>query len=91
MIALIVCMCLLMLCCVQWRRKKLLSQHQEAELGGTIKSIAYSDDGDEVLNLRDNRIQIKPSKHHVWYFIYVVDMNMKETHQILTENQNRNN
>merc|ERR1712048_222488 len=56
--------CTVTLCCAQLRRSKLLSQYDEAELGGTIQSFAYSDDGDQILNLNDNKIEIMPSRHH---------------------------
>merc|ERR1712129_583868 len=39
--------CIVTLCCVQFRRCKLKSQQTEATLGGPIQSFAYSDDGDE--------------------------------------------
>lgn len=71
-VAVLVSICLIfVICCSQLRRRKLLSQQQETELGASIKSFAYSDDGNEVLNLKDNQIKLTPSKHHVLFLYFL--------------------
>merc|ERR1712228_777598 len=76
----IVAMCIALICCAQLRRSKLLSQHKETELGATIKSFAYSDDGDEILNLQDNKTEmIEDSDSNLEEFKSVL-LNMKADH-----------
>merc|ERR1719461_2667341 len=81
--------CFVTLCCAQLRRSKLLSQYEEAELGGTIQSFAYSDDGDQILNLNDNNIEIMPSRHHRMKteMIDASDNNMKKLKDAVLDKQ----